>query len=261
MVVSSPEVVWHDLECGAYRADLPLWRELADDAALDRPSARVLDVGAGTGRVALSLARAGHRVTALDLDGALLEALAERTAGTSVEAVCADARTFELDRDDFDLCVIPMQTVQLLGDRVERVMFLRRARAHLRAGGLLALAIVTAVEAFDCADGDVGPAPESARIDGAVYVSRPIRVAVLGERILIERERVIYREGDGAEAERRAGRSASEPQAVRDVIELKRLDARQLEQEAIGVGLLPEPARALAPTDDHVGATVVVLRA
>ena len=23
------EVIWHDLECGSYRADLPLWRELA----------------------------------------------------------------------------------------------------------------------------------------------------------------------------------------------------------------------------------------
>ena len=22
-------IVWHDVECGGYRADLPLWRELA----------------------------------------------------------------------------------------------------------------------------------------------------------------------------------------------------------------------------------------
>ncbi len=31
--VSAREVVWHELECGSYRADLPLWRELADGAA------------------------------------------------------------------------------------------------------------------------------------------------------------------------------------------------------------------------------------
>ena len=50
-------VIWHDLECGGYREDLPLWRALAD-----RAGGPVLDVGAGTGRVALDLARAGHEV-------------------------------------------------------------------------------------------------------------------------------------------------------------------------------------------------------
>ena len=25
--------IWHDVECGAYAADLPLWEELADAAA------------------------------------------------------------------------------------------------------------------------------------------------------------------------------------------------------------------------------------
>ena len=31
------EVVWHDLECGSYRADLPLWRELARSAGWPGP--------------------------------------------------------------------------------------------------------------------------------------------------------------------------------------------------------------------------------
>jgi len=51
--------IWHDIECGAYTADLPLWEELAAGGA-------VLDVGAGTGRVALRLARAGCAMTAVD---------------------------------------------------------------------------------------------------------------------------------------------------------------------------------------------------
>ena len=55
--------VWHDVECGGYRADLEFWRELAEGA--------ILDVGAGTGRIALRLAEEGHDVTALDLDGDL----------------------------------------------------------------------------------------------------------------------------------------------------------------------------------------------
>ena len=46
----SDAVVWQDVECASYDADLPLWRELAAAAA-----GPVLDLGCGTGRVALDL--------------------------------------------------------------------------------------------------------------------------------------------------------------------------------------------------------------
>src|SRR6185312_2049279 len=103
-------VVWHDLECGGYRVDLPAWLELAE-----RARGPVLDVGAGTGRVSLALARAGHAVTAVDRDRALLDALDQRAAGLEIETFCADARTFDLPIREFALCVMPMQTIQLLG--------------------------------------------------------------------------------------------------------------------------------------------------
>jgi SAM-dependent methyltransferase len=246
MVVSSAEVVWHDLECGAYRADLRLWRELAERSAIGADPVRILDVGAGAGRVSLDLARAGHVVTALDLDRDLLGALRERAAdeGVYIETVCADARTFELDRRDFDLCLMPMQTVQLLGGPDERLAFLRHARVHLRDGGLLAAAIVTAIEPFDCSAGDIGPSPEIASIDGRRYETRATRVCVLSERVVIERER-------------RIDNSASH----RDVIELDCVSASQLEREGLEAGFQLEQARELAPTRDHVGGEVVILRA
>jgi SAM-dependent methyltransferase len=257
----STNVVWHDLECGSYVADLPLWQELARSRSAAQ-SAQILDVGAGAGRVALDLARAGHSVTALDLDRDLLGALMERAVGMSVETVCADARTFELDRRGFDLCVTPMQTVQLLGGSAGRVAFLRRARAHLRHGGLLACAIVTDLEPFDCAAGDVGPSPESIRVDGVLYISRPTRVCVRGQSVLIERERrIVSPAGDDPDTARSGEHGAIVPAAERNVIELDRVSASELEREAIEAGLRPEPAQQVAPTDEHVSSEVVMLRA
>ncbi len=69
------DALWHDLECGAYDEDLPLWRALAGGAG-----GPVLDVGAGTRRVSLDLAAGGFAVVALDADPSLPEALEHRAA-------------------------------------------------------------------------------------------------------------------------------------------------------------------------------------
>jgi len=242
-------VVWHDVECGSYGADLALWRELAEDADPGRAAGAILEVGAGTGRVALDLLRAGHRVTALDIDDQLLVTLRERAGGATLETVCADARTFELDSRDFALCLVPMQTVQLLGGSGERIAFLRRAHAHLRRGGLLACAIVTELAPFDCAAGDVGPSADVGRSGGELYVSRAVRVSVRMRSILIEREREILTAEQAVRA------------SERDVIELARLSAAQLEREAAKAGFTPAASRSIAATEEHVGSAVVMLRA
>jgi SAM-dependent methyltransferase len=249
-------VVWHDLECGAYRADLALWRELAE--RFDGP---ILDVGAGAGRVTLDLARAGHALTALDLDPLLLDALSGRARGLRVETVTADARSFALSRRDFALCVVPMQTIQLLGGAAGRLAFLRRARAHLRPGGALACAILAALEPFDASHSGIGPAAERAHVDGMVYLSRATRVSELEHSVVIERERWILHDRASAPGGAAVEDPGSEPAVERDVIELDRVAPAALEREAVQAGLRPEPAREVPATDEHVGSTVVMLRA
>jgi SAM-dependent methyltransferase len=258
VVVSDPHaVLWHDLECGSYTADLALWLDFADAAAgvADGQARRslVLDVGAGSGRVALALARAGHGVTALDLDAELLAALRERAAGLAVEAVCADARTFALERRDFALCIAPMQTVQLLGGSDGRVAFLSRARAHLRPGGVLVCAIATEVEPFDCDAGDVGPSPEIVRVDGVSYISRATRVTVGRRAVHIERERAVLASDASSTDER--------PAWVRDVVELDQLSVSRLEREGLEAGLAPAGTRVIAATEEHTASVAVIFGA
>jgi SAM-dependent methyltransferase len=255
MVVTPPaKVIWHDLECGLYRADLPLWRELA----WEHHEGPIVDVGAGTGRVTLDLAATERELIALDLDAELLAELRARSVGLPIQTVRADARDFKLDRaGGIGLCLAPMQTVQLLGGAEGRLRFLRAARAHMRAGGLLACAIVTELEPFDCRAGESpGPSPETVRIGERVYSSHALRVELGSERITIERERRISSEqGSGAHG------LEGEPLVEYDTIELDRLTARELEREGRSVGLRPEPARKIAPTEEHTGSTVVMLRA
>ncbi len=261
MVVSdSHTVLWHDLECGSYTADLPLWHELAAAATgtgaeslAPASSSSILDIGAGSGRVALELARAGHRVTALDLDAELLEALRERAAGLPVQTVRADARAFELQRRDFTLCVAPMQTLQLLGGRDGRAGFLRCARAHLRPGGALVCAIATAIEPFDCDAGDVGPAPEIVRVDGVSYISRATRVRVTRRAVCIERERAVIAR-DAQSTDRR-------PAWMRDVVELDRVSVSQLEREGREARLAPAGTRLIAATEEHTSSVAVMFSA
>ena len=232
--------VWHDVECGRYRADLWLWRELAATEA-----GPVLDVGAGTGRVALALAAAGHEIWALDREPALLDALASRAAarGLSVTTVVADASDFALGQG-FGLIIVPMQTIQLLPSR-ER--FLAAARAHLLPGGLLAAAISGRLEPFEPGDGTLPP-PDVRVVDGWRYESQPTAVRIGPASDRIERVRRTVPPDGGAAEEHE------------DAIELAHADVAELEAEGRAAGFAPEPSLTIPPTMEHVGSEVVLLR-
>jgi len=236
-------VRWHDLECGGYRADLPTWLAMAEAA-----DGAIADVGAGTGRVSLHLARAGHRMIAVDIDEDLLGALRSRAEGLPVDEVLGDARELALPAGGLSLILVPMQTIQLLGGAGGRARFLERAAAHLAPGGLLACAIVGEVDRFDTARGDEGPGPEIMWADGAVYVSRAVRVSVSSSVIRIERERRIIAAG-GEETTARE----------RNVIDLDRVSARQLHREGRDAGLRPVDSVEIGATEEHVASEVVIL--
>ncbi len=235
-------VIWHDLECGSYVEDLPLWRRLAEQYR-----GPVLEIGAGTGRVALELAREGHRVTALDHDPTLIAELSARARGLEVRAVVADARSFELD-ERFALCLVPMQTIQLLGGSAGRLEFLRCARRHLRSGGLLAVAVSDALEPFDVSDGVSAPLPDMCERDGIVYASQPTAVRAQGGGFVLERRRETIT-------------ASGERVAREDVVRLDGLQPRELEREALAAGFGRAGRELVAATAEYAGSVVVLLNA
>jgi SAM-dependent methyltransferase len=231
------ETIWHDVECGSYAADLPLWEELATAA-----DGEVLDLGCGTGRVALHLARRGHRVTGLDLDDRLLTELASRAGGLDVATHHADAREFDLGRR-VPLALAPMQTLQLLEGPEQRGACLRRVAGHLEPGGRFAAAIL---EEMPEPDGAPPPLPDVREVDGWVYSSLAVEAAVGPGEIVIHRLRQTVSP---------SGELSEEPNRVR----IETFAASQLEQEAEVAGLHPVGRRRIGATDIHVGSTVVVL--
>lgn len=234
------DVVWHDIECSRYTADLPVWRELARGE--DGP---VLDLGAGTGRVTLDLARLGHHVVALDREPAFLAALRERAGDLPVETVVADACAFDLGERRFGLIIAPMQTIQLLG-APGRAGFLQAVRRHVKPNGLVACAMASELDPFDAMD-CILPLPDHAVIDGTSWFSQPVALRDVGDRMAIERVRTVVT-------------AAGERSSCDDVIHLDKVDAAQVEAEALAAGLWPRAARVIPPTEEHVGTTVVMLR-
>jgi SAM-dependent methyltransferase len=235
------EVLWHDLECGSYREDLPLWRTLA--AVAGGP---VLDVGAGTGRVAVELAAGGIAVVALDADASLLETLRHRASGRDVETVVADAREFSLGRR-FPLVLVPMQTLQLFGGPSGRAAFLRCALDHLEPGGLLAAALADALDCFDD-EHDAPPLPDACEIGGVRYASHLLAVEDEDGRAAIHRRREIVGPGERYES-------------CDVVVRLDRVRPDEVAAEARELGFVADGRAHLPETEEYLGSTVVVLRA
>lgn len=240
--MTASEVIWHDIECGGYCEDLPLWRALAHEHGDP-----ILEVGAGTGRVSLDLARLGYEVTALDCDRELLDELASRAAGTTLETILGDARSFTLERR-FALCLVPMQAIQLLGGNEARAAFLRCARACLAPGGVLATALTEVVEPYEVTDGGPAPLPDMRELEGVLYASRPVAVREQHDVFVIERVReIVAANGVRAVEENR--------------IALDRVGAAELEREGRAAGFHTMARTRIPATADYVGSEVVMLGA
>ena len=229
--------IWHDLECGAYAEDLPLWRALAADAG-----GPVLDVGAGTGRVTLDLARRGSRWWGSTSNPRW--STSSPAAGPGCRSARSPPTSGSCPLDDrFALIVVPMQTLQLLGGAAGA----RRSSGGPRppcAGGLLAAALADAVDCFDDEHALLPPPDECER--GGVGSSAAGR----GRRRGQSRRTAPH----PRDRPRRAAR------VRRVVVRLDRVDPSIVEAEASALGFAVEPAGCIPETEAYLGATVVMLR-
>lgn len=100
----------------------------------------VLEYGVGDGRIALPLAKAGHKVTGIDLSAPMLDAFRKRLASEPkdvqkrVTLVEGDMTQVALKKR-FPLIICPFNAFLHLYDRADLEAFLSRVREHLAPGG------------------------------------------------------------------------------------------------------------------------------
>lgn len=237
------ELIWHEVECGGYSADLPLWEELADSLGAEES---IMELGCGAGRVTLHLAQRGaHLVIGLDRDRDLVEAVWERGWGIGADAEHGDVRELDLYPGRFGLVLAPMQLIQLLEDSEARIACLHCSARSMKPGARAAFSIVEQMPAA-FPEGALPPLPDVRQVEGWIYSSLPLEPVVFEDSVLLRRLRQTV-DPDGNMSDEL------------NEIELQILSAETLEEEALAVGLRPAGRREIPATADHLGSTVVLV--
>ncbi|NMB48588.1 class I SAM-dependent methyltransferase [Candidatus Kuenenbacteria bacterium] len=94
---------------------------------------KILDVGAGTGRLSLRLTEKGADVTALDISPEILKILSKKNK--NIQTIVADAESLPLPDNSFDIVVAAFLIVHLK----EPKYFFAEAYRVLKPGGILAI--------------------------------------------------------------------------------------------------------------------------
>jgi SAM-dependent methyltransferase len=151
----------YDLDLVDDPGDLDLYLALAD-----RAGDPILELAVGTGRLAVPLAVAGHAVTGVDLDRAMLDRARERATaagvGTRLDLVEADLVDLRLPTAGrFGLAFIALNSLLVLPTRAAQRAALGTLAEHLAPGGLAAV------------DVWIPDADDLARFDGRISLEWP----------------------------------------------------------------------------------------
>jgi SAM-dependent methyltransferase len=164
----------------AARRDVAFYVEEAE-----RAGGPVLELGCGTGRVLIPIARAGHDVTGVDGSRAMLERCEAKVRGERADV--QDRITLhELDVRDFGLgvtfplVIAPFRVMQHLLSTDDQLRFLATVMRHLAPGGRFVFDVfnpkLSAMAAFDGVERE--DTPETPLPDGRT-VRRAARVAAV----------------------------------------------------------------------------------
>ena len=109
----------------------------------------VLELGVGTGRIAIPAAKIGHQVVGLDLHRPMLNVARRKMKSSGVSAddlelMQGDMTNFDLDGRRFGLVIIPGNSLALVLTKEGQAATIEHAARHLKPKGVLAFSLYNA---------------------------------------------------------------------------------------------------------------------
>jgi SAM-dependent methyltransferase len=148
----------YDESTGAY-FDPAVIDATADFLAELAGAGAALELGIGTGRIALPLAQRGVRVHGIDLSEAMVARLRAKPGGADIPVVIGDFATAIVD-GTFSLAYIVFNTINNLTTQDAQVACFENVAAHLEPGGCFVIEVgvpnTRPLEVFDLSDTHVG---------------------------------------------------------------------------------------------------------
>jgi SAM-dependent methyltransferase len=139
MIYNFPDL--YDEQYKHYRDDIGFYAQLANDYG-----SPVLELGAGTARVSLALAKAGHTVIGVELSEAMVpkgqETIARANLTDRITLMQGDMRRLELPQK-FPVIIAPFNTLMHAYTLQDQDATLATVKKHLEPGGVFAFDVYT----------------------------------------------------------------------------------------------------------------------
>ncbi len=141
-----PEIYFDDRIAKRYDT---FWADLADPAVVDPAvsfladlagTGAALELGVGTGRIALPLSATGVRVHGIELSPAMVEQLHAKPGADDIGVTIGDFATMGLE-DTFTLAYLVRNTITNITTQDEQVACFRNVAAHLEPGGCFVIEV------------------------------------------------------------------------------------------------------------------------
>ena len=106
----------------------------------------VMELGAGDGRLAVTIAKEGFEVYAIERDSAMLLRLLKNSVGlypNLIKIISQDILKMSFKKDDFSVAIFANRTFQIFKAQEEQLNVLHKVNSYLKKGGIMIIDVFT----------------------------------------------------------------------------------------------------------------------